>query len=634
MQKNRLKQLKKDFNTGDESIQKGLMKIYSNADGTLPDISHLEVRRRSRLRTIIIAAAGISIILAAAAWAGFLLFGTGRSIASKSIKLAVSGPQSIASGDEVTYVIEYKNIDKVDLHDVEVIVRYPDHFTFASANPAPTNNFSSSWSIGTLTKGQSGTIEVRGTLIGEVGSIQTVNATIQFRPANFSASFKETASADSQITSSILELNIEGPVESLTEKKVQYIVKYQNNSEEDLKNIKVKLQYPGQFVFQEATPPPLTAEDSANAKNNEWLIETLPGQGGGEISINGGFTPNDDSLQATMVAQIGFMGATDDDFSLQQEKTIITKIIKPDLSLNLIINGSNQNQPINFEQELTYSIVYKNLGQHDLSDVSISLTLEGDVVDWKSLVDQHGGRRNGNTIIWNKDQISELDVVRPLTEGTIDLAVKARDGASLGSGTALTLISKATATLPRVGDMTAEALSVDSNEIQNSINTDIQLQSQGRYFDDDNIPVGSGPLPPVVGQKTSFRIYWSLANSLHEVGDVIVTTVLPPGVEWDNKFLAGVGSMSYSSGTKIVTWKIDRIAPNKNFDDTTTWFDVSVTPTKQQVRKLLILADQTTLTAHDKVTDSVISKTSPAITSNLEDDPIGGGKGLVIDINQ
>ena len=92
--------------------------------------------------------------------------------------------------------------------------------------------------------------------------------------------------------------------------------------------------------------------------------------------------------------------------------------------------------------------------------------------------------------------------------------------------------------------------------------------------------------------------------------------------------------MSYSSGTKIVTWKIDRIAPNKNFDDTTTWFDVSVTPTKQQVRKLLILADQTTLTAHDKVTDSVISKTSPAITSNLEDDPIGGGKGLVIDINQ
>ena len=72
----------------------------------------------------------------------------------------------------------------------------------------------------------------------------------------------------------------------------------------------------------------------------------------------------------------------------------------------------------------------------------------------------------------------------------------------------------------------------------------------------------------------------------------------------------------------------------KSFDDVNVWFDVSVTPTPQQAKKLLILTDQTTLTATDKLTESEITKIGKAVTSNLEDDPIGGGRGLVIDITE
>ena len=168
----------------------------------------------------------------------------------------------------------------------------------------------------------------------------------------------------------------------------------------------------------------------------------------------------------------------------------------------------------------------------------------------------------------------------------------------------------------------------------NNINTNIQLKVEGRYFDDDNIAVGTGPLPPVVGKTTTFRVYWSIANSLHEVTDVAVKTTLPAGVEWVNKYLVKVGNISYSARDNSITWSIDRISPNKSFDDVNVWFDVSVTPTPQQAKKLLILTDQTTLTATDKLTESEITKIGKAVTSNLEDDPIGGGRGLVIDITE
>jgi len=51
-----------------------------------------------------------------------------------------------------------------------------------------------------------------------------------------------------------------------------------------------------------------------------------------------------------------------DEFSLQQEKSLVTEIIEPRLNLNLIINGSAQNQPINFFCPLKNFRQLKTLG--------------------------------------------------------------------------------------------------------------------------------------------------------------------------------------------------------------------------------------------------------------------------------
>jgi len=196
----------------------------------------------------------------------------------------------------------------------------------------------------------------------------------------------------------------------------------------------------------------------------------------------------------------------------------------------------------------------------------------------------------------------------------------------------LETISLAEAIISQVGDITTDGLKVEAQPINNNINTDVQLKVQGRYFDDDNIAVGTGPLPPVVGQTTSFRIYWSIANSLDPIKDIRITTILPDGVTWADKFLVKNGQISFDSKNNIVTWSISKMAANQGFDQNNCWFDISVTPTASQIRKLIILTDQTNLIATDQTSNSQVNRTGKGITSNLDDDPIGGGRGLVIDI--
>ncbi len=160
----------------------------------------------------------------------------------------------------------------------------------------------------------------------------------------------------------------------------------------------------------------------------------------------------------------------------------------------------------------------------------------------------------------------------------------------------------------------------------------------GRYFDDDNLAVGSGPLPPVVGEKTAFRLYWLLANTLHEAQRVTVTTTIAPDVAWEEKFLASTGQLTYDHETRQVTWTIPALPPRAASAvaaaDADAWFDLAVTPQPGQVGKLLLLASESNLTATDAATGATIVGLQRSITSNLEDDPFGGGRGLVVEIGQ
>jgi len=166
-----------------------------------------------------------------------------------------------------------------------------------------------------------------------------------------------------------------------------------------------------------------------------------------------------------------------------------------------------------------------------------------------------------------------------------------------------------------------------SNTIINKINSDLKIKESLRYFNEDNIPVGTGPHPPKVGETTTYKVYWELQNNLHELNDLQVAVILPENVSWDGKERATVGNVEYSSGLNAIIWDIGRL-PITVYEASAE-FSISVTPQEENKNKIMVLMPGTKVKATDAETEAVLEKTTKAKTTKLEDDEIANGDGIV-----
>lgn len=629
------KTAKKTLESFEKGLEENLEKIYKDEIGAISNFEKLERRKSSWVKRLLFGQFFVLAVLAAAIGAIFYASNAEQE-EKESIQIKFQLPKEISSGDISEFVVHYKNNERFTVYDVEIVLSYPEGFEFSSSIPAAQNQYNNIWKIGDLTQGEEGEILIKGKVIGDVGGLITLRSTVAFRPENFSSTFNQTSTSHtSQITSSILTIQIEGPEKVVPDQNTHYIIHYSNTTKKDLKNVKVIAQYPKGFVFLKSVPHPsqegLKDENAENKEaliNNTWLIGDLANGVQGEINIEG-ILRNIEEEKVKLEVHIGI--AQEKDYMVYQKKTKEIEIVNHGLQLDMIVNQSKEDVAVNFGDTLNYSIVYKNLGKKTLYNVEISASLESDVIDWETIIDKNFGIREKNTLVWKSNAAPSWAIIKPLDEGTIDFSVKLKPLKSVNlEKDDLKTRARVQAKIGKIDDLEA-LVTIFAQERNSTINTDLQLQSQGRYFSDDNIALGQGPLPPTVGEKTTFRILWNLSNSLHEVTDVVVTTSLAADVKWEDKFLASAGEIIYNPQDQTVTWKMVKIPPNKTFDDINGWFDVSITPKSDQEGNLVLLVTETNLSAKDSVTKSTISHFGLSITTNLEDDPFGGGRGLVME---
>jgi uncharacterized repeat protein (TIGR01451 family) len=314
--------------------------------------------------------------------------------------------------------------------------------------------------------------------------------------------------------------------------------------------------------------------------------------------------------------------------------------MKSDLNLNLILNGTRNDQPVDFGQKLNYSIVYSNKGESSMKDVVIMAVLDSDFLDWTALDDKNKGREMGDTITWTKNEIPALEKVDVGKQGTIDFTINVLPfkESDLGKNFVVTSYSQyAVGGLDRIGQVgstTASSTLSDnfdnrSNTIESIINSDLNFKEQVRYFDENNLPVGNGPLPPVVGERSSFKVYWDLTNNLHDLSDVQVQTVLPIGIDWDSHNRTSVGTLSYEESSRTVTWQIGRLPITVFRADAE--FNIGLTPKEESRNKIVVLLNGSKINALDVKTNSALERKTIAKTTKLDDDEIANmsNDGLV-----
>lgn len=604
-----------------DNVDGSLLEIYQDGNGDLVNVRKIDMIKRRGWKFWVLMVAMLFGFLWGASYIVGHYFSFSRT--DNATSLTISGKGEVLAGEEFFYQIEYKNLNSIILKNTEIQVNYPDNFLVIESEPqAGANNI---FKIGDIGAHRSGSIRIKGKLIGTKKKNNITFATMTYTPENFSSEFKKDASIETVISDIGVNLDITAPTSVMAGETNDLTIKYSSQVENYLNNFRITATASDNIEFLSATT---TATSTAD---KPWIINVAD-VGTDEKTVSFKFKSKEkNNPQENINIKFEYSDDGVNYYSfLEQVETF--EVVKNDLNLNLVINGSRDNAGIDAGQTLNYSIIYTNKGEAEMKDIVVMAVLDSDVLDWSSLNFKTKGKVIGNTITWTKDDVPALADLKTNDEGTIDFSIS-----TLPLDKIKTFVFNAAGVKKKmdissyaqfsIGNIKVRDEDSRSNLVVTKINSDLDLKEEVRYFSSDNIAVGSGPLPPKVGQTTSYKVYWHLSNNLHELDNLAVSVQLPDYVTWNEKNNTSIGSIDYNSDQKKVVWNIGRLPVSAL--EATAEFSISITPTVNDVDKILVLLPGSEVVAVDTETKAQIKYTAKAKTTKLEDDDIANSDGRI-----
>lgn len=612
-----------------EEMDTNLSAIYRDKKGELVDVS--KVNKRGRLRLLVLFKQIFILTIFICGIYGLYSY-LQRPAGTGAVFLEITAPNKIAAGIPFSYDIFYRNDTGLILEDSRLEVILPESFILTESLP-PASGINS-WSLGNLNINEEGTISVSGYLVAPIDSANVISAKLNYIPANFSSEFKKEVSANTIISGLGFMIDVDYLNTALIGQKNELELFLRGFKDNHLSAMYLEVNASDNFKIDKLEVTPLENLSEAespeseqsefkleNVGENRWLLSGLPLDSEESISIPITFTlqaKNEDHEDLNLRL---FKKESDASTRVLWEKTLNFEIMKSDLNLNLALNGEKTDQALSFNNLLEYNLSYSNNGEAALYDLVLMAVVKGDFINWSSLKDPLGGSVAGNTIVWTKEQIPALAELAPGSDGEINFSLRLQDFSTsdLGKNTVITSYAQYGLNNSSEED---EVVDNKSNTILSQLNSDLSLSEKLLYFNEDNIPVGSGPLPPKVGEQTSVRVFWTVKNNLHDLEEVEVKMDLPAGVEWAGTEHTNVGSVSYNSENRQLTWRLGFLPTSVYRADAE--FNISLTPNESDLNKILVLSPGSTVTAIDTFTKSEVQFSTQAKTTKLEDDEIAG----------
>ncbi len=524
---------------------------------------------------------------------------------AKPLAMSFVMDDDIQSGSTTTIELDYMNQTGYPLTAVAIDVNVPAGFVMATSEPLVTDAEDLSWDLGTIGARSDGKIVITGTWIADVPSTTGVQAIATYKPANFNAQFHDIATKTVSTTTSTTAVTIDAPTTVNVGESVTYTVHVSTTGTEIVVAPKVVMTLPEGFFVSSSTPA-LTAGGPT-----EWTLTNLIPNAEQTIVVTGAFA-SDAAGARTMTVSSGVPGSR---FSPQATATAMTEVKPSALALTMVANGGTGTIAADPGSLLRMSLRLDNTSDAAIADATalLDFTAEDNIpISWSDAV-LDGGRITAKGIVFDATTIGSIPA---------------------GSYTLLNLAFPLKADLSAVSSEFSVAFSatrgantVQATPLTVQLNSDAGVTATLRYYDEDGSPLGSGPLPPTVGQATHYRAVWMVAGGSHGIKDISVSATLPEDVTWDDFSTATSGSISYDSSTRVIRWTISSIPAAGA--QVSARMSVSVTPTTDDVGFEKTVIGKVVLTAKDALTGTTLERSDDAVTTACDGDALATGKGTV-----
>jgi hypothetical protein len=525
-----------------------------------------------------------------------------RNNYSKEIlKVEILGPEVVQAGEEIEYLVRYKNNGDVILENPELIFEYPEHSILEDNTGLRITE-----KVDDIYPGEEKSFRFKARLIGKENEIITANTWINYQPKNLKARYESKTSFSTQIK--FVPLTFEFDLASKIEagQKLNFSLNYFSNFNCELSDLKIKLIYPDNFLFESSIPQPID--------KTEWQIPLLIQASGGRIRILGDIDGNAGD-QKVFRAELGMY--MDGEFVILKETAQSIQIIEPAIYISQIVNNS-PNYIANPGDLLHYEIFFKNIGRKSFTKKFLLVKLDSEAFDIETLRSDRGETGPGdNSIIFDWKNIPKLSFLDAGEEGKVEFWVKVKDENFNQESINLVLRNEV-------------LISEAEKEFEIKLNSKLDVL-QKAYFQEEFFG-NSGPLPPKVGESTTYTILWQVKNYSNQVSNVKVKAVLPSNVKPTGNFFPEDSKFTFDSVSKEVIWNIGNIDAYQGTGKIplTLAFQVKLTPSTSQIGETAILVKEASVVGQDKFSQDILSSDVLEIDTSLpEDESINYEQGII-----
>lgn len=593
-------------------MDEGLRAVY----GHEPDDLHVVTNGGSKLTFYLTRVVAVLALAAVLVLGGFYLSSNGVLFnhTFAPLVLAVKVPETLKSGESTIITIPYENPENIPIASLEINVNLPPGFQVTKSTPEPTDAAEMIYKLGSVVPNGKGEIKIEGIWLTSTPSTSGVQAIASYKPANFDSDFSQIASATVKTTESVLVVKMEGPSVAQPGASITYSITVTNTGANTISDATLDLTIPTGFSISKSTPA------FASGELPRWMLPDLKAAGETKVSVVGVYASdvNGDSTISAAVSLSSLATVSQPARPLTQAQTqIATAVSGGNIRLSLVANGLTGDVTVEPGKDLRLGFRLENTGTTPITDASVTLDFQpekGVPIVW-SKASLDGGVLTKDGILFDA---KKMGTINPNEKKTFNLSFPIKAELAAGDLQAFTAIARAT----------TAGSTILSTPVNVKVNAAVAFFGAAHYYSTDGAAIGTGPMPPVVGQETSYEVMWTITHGLHALEDLTVTAVLPTGITFGGNQASDAGAVTFDEKTRTVRWEITAIPVDSAALHGK--FYVIATPEAADVGKLKKLLGSSSLRVTDSETQARIDRDLDPMTTELPLDTFAAGKGIIV----
>lgn len=531
-----------------------------------------------------------------------------NTISTNKIDIKVTGPVSVKSGEVSEFIVDITNNNTSELILSDLVIQYPKG-SRSSVNKEQDLTFERI-EVGTIKPGQ--TIRQKNSVVffGEQNVKKNIKYSYEFNINDSSTVFKTEKEIGVIISGSPVSLSVDNVEEISNNQELSFNINLSSNTEEILKNIQLRVEYPFGYRLTESLPKPIS-------DNNTWSFSNVSPLASTTIKLKGKFTG-----EVNVDKNFRFILGIEDPNTKEMLTVLSTQdsqvsIRKPFVTSSLLIDGdSRDNKPVTYDQNFKSDLIITNNLSEPITDVVVEVMIGGVLVDRRSINSTDGFYdSNRDVLFWDKSLNANLTKLAPGESRELSFNIRTIKSSDSLIKTLRRSVSDITV------NVKAQRLSENRVPENVSVSTKRQLRLQTDSVFVSNLSYVKGVYAPEIGKESSFRYTGSISNTANTLKDVVFTAKLPPNSSWKNVYSSSIpaNSIKYNQSTRVITISLGDVEAGSGIDKKTKefYFDIGFIPTLTQKGQYPVTIISPSVTGTDSFTGIKLNLDNNSMTTKL-----------------